>query len=103
MEIRDKIKEISKLNDKLERLESFAKEIIDNDLVSGVRGNLFYQIETTKRINILSRFNFNTGVRLESISIPNDLNIPIKKLVIQEIELIRGQLNLMLNGTEIKK
>jgi hypothetical protein len=39
---------------------------------------------------------------VESISIPNDLNMPIKILVKKEIDATREELRLLIDGTENK-
>ena len=64
--------------------------------------HLLYQTKITKKINILNHFSFHGCTRMESISIPNDLNMPIKILVKQEIDATREELRLIINGTENK-
>lgn len=103
MELEDKMKEISRLGEKLERIESFYKDIFDNDYFSGMSCHLFYQTKITKKINILNRFSFHSNTREESISIPNDLNMPIKILVKQEIDATREELRLIIDGTGDRK
>lgn len=92
MELEDKIKQIDRLNEKLERLESFYRDIFDNDYFSGASCHLFYQTKITKKINILNHFSILGSTRMKSISIPNDLNLPIKSLVGNEIGITREEL-----------